>query len=672
MVIERNDPTIEVLERGLAIQKRDPEAPAVIDAQELAERQEATDRYLGENEQHFVDYCMGCVKESIESNADIRAIWAECWHVYNEWEPKSYADKEPWQSRLVVPKPFQTVQFAAAAVEKAFSPNYLSIANASSEAAGKFWKKLLDHQLGVIAANFVGAFSKATVMGYAVGQSLEMIPRWVPGRGLQFAGVEPWKIHRDPDASSENPQSGLYWIHQEWLDYFVLQQGQDNGRYFDVARVKNVTADPHGGDPLLSKEAVAARKQQLWQRSNYRTMVLTSEFFGTVLSPRGEVLLPQAVYTVAGQRVIQAPTPVPYRQLRWPGNAFSPLPNLLRFGGRGLLEGVLTMWDAINNIMCLHMDALKWIVNPPKEFNVDALVDPEDVDDHPGKKYLTRDTMAGQQAVRAVEHRGRTNEVLANLQYMDQNYQRGSFVSDGIQGLPGYRKDMTFRESAMNLDQAMGVFGLMGKHLEAGAVAIIEAAADVIESNVGYHDLLEIFEPDELAHLGVMPDENAARGVTGIPPLTGKCHVSGMQALMRDAETLKTIREVVIPLANTPRFGPYVKPYAVIKAIESRVNLTDEGVFADVKEAQLIDMQQRLSGAKQNEAAEALARLQEVLGITELVERLQKIDAEDIRQAGEEIKLMEQAYGTGREDRSGDAGAADAPGEPVPAGAGQS
>jgi hypothetical protein len=570
---------------------------------------------------------------------------------------------------MVVPKPFQTVQFGAAAVKKAFSPNYLSISKAKNQKVGTFWQDLLDELFSIDHGKFVQRFGDASIMGFAVGQSMEVIPRWLPGIGLRFDLVEPWKIHRDPDAMSRDSQSGIYWIHEEWLDYFVLKKGEKDGRYFDVARAKNVTVEPSGDDPFLTKEAIAQRKGMIYERTRYRNLILTREFWGMVLDPAGNMLLPAATFTVAGGRVIQLPRAVESRR-RWPGTSFSPLPNLLRFGGRGLLNGVLSLWDAINEIANLHLDLLKWVVNPPKEINVDGLVDPEDVDDAPGKKWLVRDTLNGQQVVRVQEQRSRTNDVLANLQYFDQNYQRGAFVTDAVQGLPGYRKDMTFREAAMNLDQAMGVFGLMGEALEEGAVDVVDLTVDVIFNNIGYADLAKIFDRQKLQEMGIEPNTSAARGISGLPGMDGKVHISGMQSLMRDAETLKTIREIVIPLANQPRFAPYVKPYRTIKALESRTNLTDEGIFASDDEAKIIELSERLAASEQAAAAKKLAQLQEVLGITELIEKLQKIDAEDIRQSAEEInqiaaqiQITEAQHGPGPQGGP----AQPAPGQPRPA-----
>lgn len=640
MVIRRNNPQDEIKDRGREINTADPRrGTGAMDPKELAEREAAAEAYAGESEKHFVDYCNACVAESIKSQDSIRKMQAACWDVYNEIEPDSYAAKEIWQSKVVIPKPFQTVQFAAAAVKKAFSPTFLSISGSKDDRADDFWQRVMRYQFGPNGAKFVQRFGDATVMAYAVGMSMEVIPRWVPGAGLQFTLTEPWKIHRDPDALSREPKSGVYWIHEEWLDYFVLQQGEKDGRYFDVARAKNLGDGSQSQDAFLSKEAIAQRKQMVWQRNKYRTLINTREVWGMVLSPKGEVLLPSGRYTVAGGRVIQKPKAVDSIQ-RWPGTGFTALPNLLRFGGRGLLEGVLSLWEALNEIQNLHMDSLKWTVNPPKEINVEGLVDPTDTEDTPGKQWLVRDTMNGQQVVRVVERRSRTNEVLANQQFLDQNYQRGTMVTDAVQGLPGYRKDMTFRESAMNLDQAMGVFGLMGEALEEGAVHISDDAIATVRQHIGYKDLLKIFSKEELAGYEIRPNDQVPSGVTGVPEYDGQCHVSGMQSLMRDNETMQAIRELVVPLSEQRRYAPYIKPYSVIRAIEVRAKLTDEDLFVSEEQAGVIEMQQRLAAAKENETAEALAQLQEMLGLTELSRKLKEIDSEDIRQAAEEIRMM--------------------------------
>lgn len=545
------------------------------DEQEIAEREQAARAYAGEDEKHFVDYVQDCIRQSNDANKEIRRVQADCWNCFKEKQPLSYAKKEGWQSRIVVSKPFPAVMYGASAIKKSFSPDFLTIRDENNTQVADFWRTILRHQTNELHANLPQKFTDASVMALAVGQGMEVIPTYVAGRGLRYDLVEPWKICRDPDAPPRDPQGGLYWIHQEWLDFYVLKQGEASGKYIAVDKAKKVTGGD-SDDPFMTEEAIRRRKDQIWSRSDFRTMVLVSEFWGGVLSPKGEMLLPKATFTVAGGRVIELPRTVPYKRLRWPGVSWSPMPDLLTHGGRGLIEGVISIWESMCNLLCLHEDALKWFVNPPSEVNVHGLVDPTDVDDWPGKKYLVKNTPNGQQVIRTIERRDATSSILANMQYHDMNFQRGSMITDAVQGLPGYRKDITAREASQNLEQSMGVFGLMGSNMESGCIELLTASQDVIESFGQVTDFQDVLDPEILAF---------AVQAGGFPPLSGSYSVSGVSALMKDQEILKTITTIIAPMASDPIYQPYIDPYAVLKAIERRTNLKDEGVIVDEQQA---------------------------------------------------------------------------------------
>jgi hypothetical protein len=546
------------------------------DDREMAEREEAAQAYAGEDEKHFVDYAQDCIRQSNDANKEIRQIQADCWNCFKEKPPVSYGKKESWQSRIVVSKPYPAVMYGASSIKKAFSPDFLSIRDERNEAVADFWKTILQYQTNELHANLPQKFTDASIMGMAVGQGMEVIPTYVAGRGLRYDLVEPWKICRDPDAPPRDPQGGLYWIHQEWLDYYALKQGEADGKYTQVDKAKAV-AGANSDDPFMTEEAIRHRKDQIWSRSKFRTMILVSEFWGGVLSPKGEMLLPKATYTIAGGRVIELPKLAPYKRLRWPGVSWSPMPDLLAHGGRGLIEGVITIWESMCNLMCLHEDALKWVVNPPSEVNVNGLIDPTDVDDWPGKKYLVKNTPNGQQVIRTIDRRDTTNSILANMQYHDMNFQRGSMITDAVQGLPGYRKDITARESAQNLEQSMGVFGLMGSNMESGCIELLTASQDVIEAFGAVEDFQDILNPETLVYITQQGGQ--------FPRLSGSYSVSGVASLMKDQEMLKVLTTIIAPMAESPIYQSYIDPYAILKAIERRTSLRDEGVIVDPQTA---------------------------------------------------------------------------------------
>ena len=147
-----------------ALVREKPEKLA-LDDQELKEREEAAQRYSGENEAHFIAYGNDCIDTSVKANADLRKAQKECYSVYKEEAPANYSRKEDWQSKVIIPKPFGAVQTAMSAVRKAFSPNFLSIHNEIDEFSAQFWEKMMVHQLNEDHANYSIKFTDATGWG---------------------------------------------------------------------------------------------------------------------------------------------------------------------------------------------------------------------------------------------------------------------------------------------------------------------------------------------------------------------------------------------------------------------------------------------------------------------------------------------------------------------------
>jgi len=105
-----------------------------------------------------------------------------------------------------------------------------------------------------------------------------------------------------------------------------------------------------------------------------------------------------------------------------------------------------------------------------------------------------------------------------------------------------------------------------------------------------YKDL-ELFMGPEQAHLYADPES-----LTGLnlPSLTtGQFTVSGISAMMQDWEQLRNLREVILPLFENPEFVPYLRAFPTIKAIETRLNLKDEGIRVDDQTGLAIEQWQR-------------------------------------------------------------------------------
>jgi len=653
--------------REIDMQQRQFEATGAFDDQEMAERQEATEALLGESEGHFVSYVEENVRTSADNNDEVRRIQQECWKVYNEDPPPNYADKESWQSKVIVPKPHGAVKFAMAAVKQAFQPKFLSVEDKRHPKIAAFWRKLLEIQLDREHGKFVTRFTTASGMGFAVGQSFEMIPIWRPGRGLDFSEVEPWKIHRDTDALSMAPWSGLFWVHEEWQDLWYLQQGEQQGRYVHTTGMKGTGHEENNPQNWrMDRQQLAELRQQYWNRNTYRTSVLTREFWGTMLDKRGNLLHPRLTYTVAGNRVITLPRESPYPTLRWPGVSFSPLPNFLRFDGRSLLQSVRSLWYFMCNLQALHNDYLNWHVNPMLEITRTALVDPDDIDRWPGKVWETRETVSGQQVVRTIDHKFTTNEVLANAQFADSSFRDGTFITTALQGLPGFRQEVTARESAQNLQQSLTVFSIMGENLDFGAVDVIRAVIETIQLNITQDELLDMFDMEELLDIFGPSDvvsgwpacfvltpeqameqglEEIQRSETGVllPALTGTFHVSGLQSILKDFETMNAIERFVLPMMQDPMLQKFVLPHKVAHAVEVRSGLQDEGLFVEEEQAMQMIEQERQAQAQMIQMQQEAMQKQAELAEAQMVLDAQKLELDAQKLANDAHKVEIEA-----------------------------
>jgi hypothetical protein len=390
----------------------------------------------------------------------------------------------------------------------------------------------------------------------------------------------------------------MYWIHQEYIDNYVLKELEKSGKYIQIDKIGQDSPTPENAD--LSKEEIALRKDKIYQRSKFRKAPLVSEFWGVVLDPKGNMLLPSATFTFANDVVIEPPRSVPYQTLRWPGISFSPIPDFLAYEGRGLMHGIRSLWAFICSVLCLYNDNLNWVVNPMTEVELTALVDQDDIDTCPGKTYLTRGSLQGNQVVRTVERSARTADVLSVVKYYEELFDSGTFVTNALKGQVE-KREITAREAAQHLEQSMGVFGLIGENIEFGAIQAIKAGMETVVVNAGFMDIAEKFG-GQVAQMFI--NERSPTGIS-LPVLNGGFHVSGLSAIMKDNETMRNIRELIIPLMGEGSvFAKYMNPYNILKSIEERTNLKDEGIIVNEEQAKEIDQreQQRQDMVAQEQA----------------------------------------------------------------------
>jgi uncharacterized membrane protein YqiK len=98
-------------------------------------------------------------------------------------------------------------------------------------------------------------------------------------------------------------------------------------------------------------------------------------------------------------------------------------------------------------------------------------------------------------------------------------------------------------------------------------------------------------------------DDGAPTGLR-LPDLTsGSFKVSGVSTVLRNQEVVSSVATLVLPLLDQTKYGnlfaPYIKNYQLLRSIERRLNLQDEGIVVNEADAKRIDDAQQ----KQQEAA---------------------------------------------------------------------
>jgi flagellar biosynthesis GTPase FlhF len=205
--------------------------------------------------------------------------------------------------------------------------------------------------------------------------------------------------------------------------------------------------------------------------------------------------------------------------------------------------------------------------------------------------------------------------MIAMLNFYDMRHQDGGLMDYSAMGAPGYRAEVTAREAAQNLEQSMTVVGSMGKNLEDGALNAIMAGAETVAINITYEELTMLMGREVADRYQVGVSDDFPTGLN-LPMLTtGRFHVSGITALMKEQEKLSIMEKLIMPLFDPNGlgqiFGPYLKPGGYLNELVRLARLADSKFSVAPEKAVKIDQAQqdqqdaKIAAMKQQQEAEA-------------------------------------------------------------------
>lgn len=582
----------------------DGSAIAMMDAQELADREEAAQAYAGESPDHFIEYGEACKHEAEEDEAskERRQIWSETWDAYRLRRP-TYDTKEDWQSKAVTADPFRIVQQGKRLIRQSLidRPDFFAFEGQDQGPdllTAKFHTESIKFWGARTRGNLPGMFSTACEMAFATGQSLEMIPYWERINGvdrLLWHLPPPWHIRRDPSSDPGRPWSGMYWIDTEWIDEWRLRELADQGQIINLDEAKA------GRDGESKQEAEDRQKRTQWNRNKFRKALCVNDFWGVVLDPQGQLLLPNCHYMWSGHAIIMEPAVNPYPAIRWPGVSFSPIPDPLGYFGRGLLEAVIKLWKLSDNILNLAMDDFNWIVNRMFELCPEMLMDGwNDYERYPGKIWHKKSQYAAQRAIQEVQvSRSQSTEAQQWLDYLQQKVQDGSFVTAFLMALPGERSNITLGEVELKNQEGHGMFESIGTEIEQGLANVIVAMRDVLAVNwtdYSSPSLQKAFGDGQFAQFMASLELADQKTRMEALRLDADVVVSGISAALKKADLLRGL-DLLMQKAESPVWAPYFKRYPMIKTAVDALDFGDKGFLEDEQQAMMNEELQRMAAA---------------------------------------------------------------------------
>lgn len=553
---------------------------------------------------HLVEYVEECVKQTERTEDERMKLDEQLWDAH-ENKMRELNLKDDWQAKITTNEPFQTVIQAKMLVRKAVvdQPEWFDVTTDQKDnpmvmAKVSFWKDAL--RWWTRRAKVTQIFPDMTEMAFSIGTSLAVKAIWAADadghEGLRMVKIEPWKIRRDPDAMSRDAQSGLYCIHQDWVDYHVLLEGEKTGQYENVRDCLKERGDEGSYDRRNERK----RRGLVDYSNKFRPQVFVREFWGAVLDHNGELVYPNVRFTVANRSVIKAVVPTKFPKIRWPIHQFSALPHMRNFHGYSLIEGMLKMWKFRNNLLSMTADRLSFILNGAYEVDESKLVNPADKELYPGCTKAKKMNASGS-AYTEIKMSGEFFPVIEQMMAMTGNlFQNGVFVTELLKGEMGGRKDITKGEVEIKTQQALGVFEGIGKDVEYGGEQMVEMVQDVLTTywdpwdSPGYIQVLGMKHQDILGQITMLtPDERiaAVKQETDI-------EIRGVSILFQKSALVDRMMNMV-KITESPRFQAYAKDDVLIRKVADSLDASET-----IKSEE--EMQQELMARQAQVAAQGI------------------------------------------------------------------
>src|SRR3990167_2310195 len=405
----------------------------------------------------------------------------ECWDMYRN--KQDFSDKEDWQSRVTVPKAHAAVKQGVANIRKLFSQARDTVLVDDPSGINKAFAPYVQEGVKRVwdASGFLDVTSEALEAGLIMGLIAVrgdwqfrdiLVPTPQPDGSMQcqiikegylnLRAVDPWRLRWGPETKSGK----IDWIIE--LQHANIPSLLKLG--FDIP--KDILHEDTKPDESETREK--ERKDENEVREQVERRVELKEYWGPIVDPETqEIVVDQAHVILANDKKILIAEENPFWRLKPPYVLASPLRVAFRFPGQGILEVNRALKSNIDAIMQMGADRLKFSSLVMLEADMSALENPEDVATgaEPGKIFRKRPGTGQLQALRQIPINPLQADTFNAVLMLDKEFQRGTFITENVQGLIDAKGETTATEVQTSLSQSTIMLSSMARDLEDGYIA---------------------------------------------------------------------------------------------------------------------------------------------------------------------------------------------------------
>ena len=568
--------------------------------------------------EHLKEYLFACKDEVTKSRINLDKIMDDCWQIYRNQQ--DYSDKEDWQAKTCTPDGQAAINKAQGIFRAALTKpsEFFALEGGTNKYhMQKRMQNLLSHPEVNFVDHVVEAVGSSLVFGvgilkcgYKIASKtfLEAGTREIDGKEMfnqatgenvmipQFEGdIQP--VQKDvflPHFEVLDPRTTFFPLDDP--DAFVIEE-----MMVDLSKVltwaensdsynKNMIARLRRTDYSESASIEVSKRLSdlgiIESNNKFRKQVLIQRYYGDVTDENGKIVHENAMFELAnGEYLIRPPQPLPYWHGKKPHVIFSPIRVLMRKTGMSMLEGVISIQRAMNNITNLQLDALVYELLGVPLIDTSRLVDPlEAMSLTPGYPLRVKDMALGSPVVIDRPSPG-SGFGLHVLERMRRDFQNGTGITDILQGLNTVKgENATATEINRKGSESMQHFQTIGQDIE--CQGIVPALERTCWNILQYDDFADVVDP-ELAQYAAMPRFQRVQRLKG--PYSFRSR--GITSYFEKRETLMKMLELLNPVSRIPIAAMAVKWSKYLRDL-FELSLADDGLELVYSEEEVQKMQQ--------------------------------------------------------------------------------